>query len=621
MPNRSHKNTEIRKPAMSTATDQNRNDDASWLSQLRRLGLLGALATVPFFVSHMTADIAVAAPVWQEEAADQDKSDQDKADQEQEKTEEKTDQDGTADFERATELKVSAKTVRDLDKVVQLCESAIEKGLDEGSEEFCRQMMVDALFEYGQQFSSMILTPRPDRRWQFLRREALIRLEKAVKLQDSHRDAWMLIAKLNVLEKGSKERGREAINKVIELSGESKQQLAEALMVRAGFAESDEDRLEDLNQAIEVDPESVEARRARGLFYYLKEDHEKATEDFRALYELNKEDRGSLLLLSEALMKQDKAEEALTLLDEAEDSKDPRLAMMKAQLYFDTKEYQQALDNVDVVLKADARNLQAINLKILSLINLDKFEEALKESDALVKLAPGLPTAYWLRSIALSSLDRFDEAIEDLQLLVEHSPDQPIYQLQLANIFNASDRPRRALKIYDELYEQDPEMEGLLRSRGDAYLAIGKHKEAIADYEKELERDPEDSGTLNNLAWVLSTSPEDDLRDGKRALEMAEKSCELTEYSKPHILSTLASAHAEMGNFDKAMEWIDKALELAEKEDSPNLEDIKKEKTSYEQKKPWRELEQQEDVPLKEKSKDKKKDESEKKDESSDDDF
>jgi hypothetical protein len=34
---------------------------------------------------------------------------------------------------------------------------------------------------------------------------------------------------------------------------------------------------------------------------------------------------------------------------------------------------------------------------------------------------------------------------------------------------------------------------------------------------------------LNNLAWVLCTSPEDKLRDGKRAVELAAKACELTD--------------------------------------------------------------------------------------------
>lgn len=552
------------------------------------------------------------ANAWQDSAP----GEQEEASEGEQKTE-----DGTADFEKATELKLSAKTVRDLDRVVSLCESAIEKGLDEQSEQFCRQMMVDSLFEYGRQFGARILSPRRDRRWQFLRREALIRLEKVVQLQDDHREAWMLIAKLNVLENGNKDRGLEAINKVIELAGDNKSELAEALMVRAGFAESDEDRLEDLNQAVEVDETNAEARRSRGLYFFLKEDFEKAIEDFRILREKNPEDLGSLLLMSEALMKLERSEEALELLDKSEQVEDPRVAMMKAQLLFSSESYEKALENAERVLKADQNNLQAMNLQILSLINLDRFDDALDKSNDLVRTAPGLPQAYWLRSIALSSLERWDEAIEDLQLLVENVPDQPIYKLQLANVFNASDRPNRAIKLYNELFDADPTLEGLYRSRGDAYLAIGKHKEAVADYEKELENDPEDSGTMNNLAWVLSTSPDDEVRDGKRALELAVKSCELTEYSKPHILSTLASAHAETGDFDQALEWINKALELAEKEDSTNLEDIKKEKASYEEKKPWRELEQTEDVPLKEGDKPAPEKKEEKKEKSSEDDF
>lgn len=554
---------------------------------------------------------------WQEEATEQ-QEDADTGAEAEASDQDSDKEDGTADFERATELKVSARTVRDLDKVVALCESAIEKGLDESSEKFCRQMMIDALYEYGQQYSKLILTPQRDRRWQFLRREALIRLEKAVQLQDDHRDAWMLIAKLNVLENGNRDRGLEAINKVIELSGDNKSELAEALMVRAGFAEGDEDRLEDLNQAVEVDPDNVEARRSRGLYFYLKDDYEKAIEDFRAIYDKDKDDLASLLLLSETLMKMEKADEALELLEESGKSDDVRVAMMKAQLFFTNEDYEKSLENAQKVLEANKENLQAINLQILSLISLDRYEDALTEANKLVRMAPGFPQAYWLRSIALSSLERFDEAISDLQLLVENVPGQPLYRLQLANVYNASDRPRRAIKIYDDLFAEDTELDGLYRSRGDAYLSIGKHAEAIEDYEKELENDPEDSGTLNNLAWVLATTPKDELRDGKRALELAIKSCELTDYSKPHILSTLASAHAEVGDFDKAMEWIDKALKLAEEEDSPNLEDIKKEKAAYEKKEPWRELEQTEEAPLKDD--DGEKPEPEKKKEASDED-
>jgi tetratricopeptide (TPR) repeat protein len=122
---------------------------------------------------------------------------------------------------------------------------------------------------------------------------------------------------------------------------------------------------------------------------------------------------------------------------------------------------------------------------------------------------------------------------------------------------------------------------------------LGRHTDAIADYEQAVKNIPEDdddlSGILNNLSWVLSTSPEDSVRNGDRALEAGLKACELTQYNKSHILSTLAAAYAELGQFDKAIEWSTKAVELGAKEENEQLEQLKEELKSYQDKKPWRE--------------------------------
>ena len=67
----------------------------------------------------------------------------------------------------------------------------------------------------------------------------------------------------------------------------------------------------------------------------------------------------------------------------------------------------------------------------------------------------------------------------------------------------------------------------------------------------------------NSLARLLATCPQEGLRDGTEAVELAERACELTGQRVPEILDTLAAAYAETGQFDRAVETAERAVELA----------------------------------------------------------
>src|SRR5262249_53532226 len=92
----------------------------------------------------------------------------------------------------------------------------------------------------------------------------------------------------------------------------------------------------------------------------------------------------------------------------------------------------------------------------------------------------------------------------------------------------------------------------------------------------------------NNLAWVLATSPDDGVRNASRSVELGSKAAELTENKQSHILSTLAAGYAESGDFAKAREWSQKAVDLGN-DDAETSAQLKKELESYQASKPWRE--------------------------------
>jgi Flp pilus assembly protein TadD len=91
----------------------------------------------------------------------------------------------------------------------------------------------------------------------------------------------------------------------------------------------------------------------------------------------------------------------------------------------------------------------------------------------------------------------------------------------------------------------------------------GRTREAIVQYRVALKLNPSLAGALNNLAWILASNPDDELRNGAEAVHLAEQACELTHYGKPAYLVTLAAAYAEAGRFPEAVATAEKAEQLA----------------------------------------------------------
>jgi Zn-dependent protease with chaperone function len=94
-----------------------------------------------------------------------------------------------------------------------------------------------------------------------------------------------------------------------------------------------------------------------------------------------------------------------------------------------------------------------------------------------------------------------------------------------------------------------------------AYQQGGADEKAMEVYEKIIRLDPEQAVALNNLAWLLVTTPEKPLRDKARALELAERAVAVER--SPVFLDTLAEAYYVNGQISEAVETIKEALSEA----------------------------------------------------------
>ena len=109
---------------------------------------------------------------------------------------------------------------------------------------------------------------------------------------------------------------------------------------------------------------------------------------------------------------------------------------------------------------------------------------------------------------------------------------------------------------------------------------FGEHSLAAVYYEAIVEDQP---------VFVHAAHPEPRARDGTKAVHLAEKACQLTDYKAPATLDTLAAAYAELGQFDKAVKTAQKAMQLARAAKSEKLaKDIQNRLDLYKAKRPFR---------------------------------
>lgn len=114
-------------------------------------------------------------------------------------------------------------------------------------------------------------------------------------------------------------------------------------------------------------------------------------------------------------------------------------------------------------------------------------------------------------------------------------------------------------KFIEQELKKNPDNPYLAALYGGVLLEMGNVKRAEEILAGVLELLPENATILNNLAWLYATSPPPYFHPTK-ALQLASRAAQLEQH--PHILDTLAEAYFVKGDFEKALETIEKALRL-----------------------------------------------------------
>ncbi len=167
--------------------------------------------------------------------------------------------------------------------------------------------------------------------------------------------------------------------------------------------------------------------------------------------------------------------------------------------------------------------------------------------------------------------DRHEEAIDVYLAAVSVDPTSPEARFGLADALADVGRTEEAIEHYRRAVEFSEDRGPVLIGLAAALVELALYEEAIERYRQGLflvEPSPE---TLNQVAWLLATCPQVELRDCERAIEIAEDLNRMTEFRHAVAMDTLAASYAECRRWSDAVTWSRRAISQAMAEDTPSM--------------------------------------------------
>jgi protein O-mannosyl-transferase len=163
------------------------------------------------------------------------------------------------------------------------------------------------------------------------------------------------------------------------------------------------------------------------------------------------------------------------------------------------------------------------------------------------------PSAQFALGVGLEKQREFGKAMVRYRVATAIDPHYATAYYNMGQLFRKQGLWQHAVEAYTSAAKQSPKDLPTQLNLASALPHLGRTEEAIPHLERALEIDPNCVEALNNLAWLLSTSPDARIRNGSRAVQLAERGCALTGSKTPFLLGTLAAAYAEAGRYGDAV--------------------------------------------------------------------
>ena len=234
----------------------------------------------------------------------------------------------------------------------------------------------------------------------------------------------------------------------------------------------------------------------------------------------------------------------------------PSQAMQRAISAYQSGQFTEAAKLCELVLRADPRHLDAINMAGALALQGGNPASALEHFSRAVEVAPDFAEGFNNRGVVLQQMKRWDEALASFERAATIQPGFVDALYNRGVVLGEMRRWEEALASYERALELDPTNARGHNNRGNVLQKLRRWNEALQSYERALELRPNHPEALNNRGAVLRELRrwDDAVRDYRQALAAK------PDYAEAH--SNLGLALKEMSRWEEALQSTDRALEL-----------------------------------------------------------
>jgi tetratricopeptide (TPR) repeat protein len=246
-----------------------------------------------------------------------------------------------------------------------------------------------------------------------------------------------------------------------------------------------------------------------------------------------------------------------------------RVALVRGRLAFQAGQYADAAAEFKKALEAEPQSVTArVNLAT-TLVQIGDGTAAVAQLQEALWLQPNHGGAHYNLAVLLAQHQRLPEAIRHFRAALVADPNDLQAHRQVADALHQLGQDEEALMHYMKVTDGNPQDELALRWTAELLARLGNFAVARQRLEDAHQKFPDRGRTAHALARLLATCPDPMLRDGKRALELAQRVF-AADHAAQHA-ETVALALAEVGQCEEASKWQHALVTAAEKEGNVEL--------------------------------------------------